>query len=93
MRFYLSNQSYPELRAIESRWARHLIWWGAFRSAFRDWRMWVFFAVSTLGLLIASWAALKEPYYSAVMATTGLLYLAILTAFCTDVMARAAFAP
>ena len=54
--------------------------------------MWVFFAVSTLGLLLASRAALKEPYYSAVMATTGLLYLAILTAFGTDVMARAAFA-
>jgi len=54
--------------------------------------MWVGAAVSTLGLLIASRAALKEPYYSAVMATTGLLYLAILTAFGTDVMARAAFA-
>jgi len=54
--------------------------------------MWVGAAVATLGLLIASWAALKEPYYSAVMATTGLLYLAILTAFGTDVMARAAFA-
>lgn len=55
--------------------------------------MWVFFAISTLGLLLASRAALKEPYYSAVMATTGLLYLAILTAFGTDVMARAAFSP
>jgi hypothetical protein len=54
--------------------------------------MWVFFAITTLGLLIASRAALKEPYYSAVMATTGLLYLAILTAFGTDVMARAIFA-
>jgi len=54
--------------------------------------MWVFFSVTTLGLLIASRAALKEPYYSAVMATTGLLYLAILTAFGTDVMARAVIA-
>lgn len=54
--------------------------------------MWVASAVATLGLLFASRAALKEPYYSAVMATTGLLYLAILTAFGTDVMARAAFA-
>jgi hypothetical protein len=52
--------------------------------------MWLVFAVATLGLLLASRAALKEPYYSAVMATTGLLYLAILTAFGTDVMARAA---
>jgi hypothetical protein len=55
--------------------------------------MWVFSAVATLGLLLAARAALKEPYYSAVMATTGLLYLAILTAFGTDVMARAAFSP
>lgn len=54
--------------------------------------MWVFFAISTLGLLLASRAALREPYYSAVMATTGLLYLAILTAFGTDVMARAVLA-
>jgi len=54
--------------------------------------MWAFFAISTLGLLIASRAALREPYYSAVMATTGLLYLAILTAFGTDVMARAVLA-
>jgi hypothetical protein len=55
--------------------------------------MWVAAGISTLGLLLASRAALREPYYSAVMATTGLLYLAILTAFGTDVMARAAFAP
>ena len=55
--------------------------------------MWIFFALATLGLLLASRAALKEPYYSAVMATTGLLYLAILTAFGTDVMARAVIAP
>jgi hypothetical protein len=54
--------------------------------------MWVIAAISTLGLLIAAWFALREPYYSAVMATTGLLYLAILTAFGTDVMARAVFA-
>lgn len=51
--------------------------------------MWVVFAITMLGLLIASRFALREPYYSAVMATTGLLYLGILTAFGTDVMARA----
>jgi len=38
-------------------------------------------------------AALKERYYSAVMAATGLLYLAILTAFGTDLVARAVLAP
>ena len=34
-------------------------------------------------------AALRERQYSAVMAATGLLYLAILTAFGTDLVARA----
>jgi hypothetical protein len=37
-------------------------------------------------------AALKEKFYSAVMAATGLLYLAILTAFGTDLVARAVLA-
>jgi hypothetical protein len=36
---------------------------------------------------------LREKYYSAVMAATGLLYLAILTAFGTDVVARALLTP
>ena len=39
-----------------------------------------------------TWLALKERYYSAVMAATGLLYLAILTAFGTDLIARAVLA-
>jgi hypothetical protein len=34
-------------------------------------------------------AALRERWYSAVMAATGLLYLAILTAFGQDLVARA----
>ena len=42
--------------------------------------------------MIATWFALKERYYSAVMAATGLLYLAILTAFGTDLVARAVLA-
>jgi hypothetical protein len=54
--------------------------------------MWIVCAVTTLGLLGVTWLALKERYYSAVMAATGLLYLAILTAFGTDVMARAVLA-
>ena len=53
---------------------------------------WVVCALTTVGLLAAALAALKEPYYSAVMAATGLLYLAILTAFGTDVLARALLA-
>ncbi|HEX7135026.1 MAG TPA: hypothetical protein VF228_20795 [Iamia sp.] len=50
---------------------------------------WVTCAVTTLGLLAVTRAALKERQYSAVMAATGLLYLAILTAFGTDLIARA----
>jgi hypothetical protein len=51
--------------------------------------MWVACAVTTLGLCITTRAALKERAYSAVMAATGLLYLAILTAFGQDLVARA----
>ncbi|MGI8686543.1 MAG: hypothetical protein ACR2MO_15885 [Acidimicrobiales bacterium] len=50
---------------------------------------WATCAVSTLILTAVTKAALKERAYSAVMAATGLLYLAILTAFGTDLVARA----
>ena len=50
---------------------------------------WVACAVTTVGLVIVTRMALKERYYSAVMSATGLLYLAILTAFGTDLVARA----
>jgi hypothetical protein len=51
--------------------------------------MWVIAAVTTIGLVIATWFALKERSYSAVMAATGLLYLAILTGFGMDLLPRA----
>ena len=54
--------------------------------------MWIACAVTTLGLAIATSAALRERQYSAVMAATGLLYLAILTAFGMDLVARAVLA-
>ena len=38
---------------------------------------------------IATWFALKERSYSAVMAATGLMYLAILTGFGMDLLPRA----
>lgn len=53
---------------------------------------WVACAVTTLVLALVTTAALKERAYSAVMAATGLLYLAILTAFGTDLVARAVLA-
>ncbi len=54
--------------------------------------MWVTCAVTTIGLILVTRAALKERQYAAVMAATGLLYLAILTAFGTDLVARAVLA-
>ncbi|MEW6154890.1 MAG: hypothetical protein AB1673_13010 [Actinomycetota bacterium] len=53
---------------------------------------WLACAVSTLVLCVVTRAALRERSYSAVMAATGLLYLAILTAFGTDLVARAVLA-
>ncbi|MEX1104577.1 MAG: hypothetical protein WEB78_00115 [Ilumatobacteraceae bacterium] len=50
---------------------------------------WAACAITTLVLVFVTRAALRERYYSAVMAATGLLYLAILTAFGTDLVARA----
>lgn len=50
---------------------------------------WLACAITTGGLLVVTRLALKERAYSAVMAATGLLYLAILTAFGTDLVARA----
>lgn len=50
--------------------------------------MWAACAITTIVLVFVTRAALKERYYSAVMAATGLLYLAILTAFGTDIVAR-----
>ena len=53
---------------------------------------WLASAVTTIALVGVTVAALREKQYSAVMAATGLLYLAILTAFGTDLVARALLA-
>ncbi|MGI8777992.1 MAG: hypothetical protein ACR2LJ_11580 [Acidimicrobiales bacterium] len=50
---------------------------------------WVACALATIILVWVTSLALEEKAYSAVMAATGLLYLAILTAFGTDLVARA----
>jgi hypothetical protein len=50
---------------------------------------WAACALTTIALCFVTRAALKERAYSAVMAATGLLYLAILTGFGTDLVARA----
>lgn len=55
--------------------------------------MWLMCAGTTIVLIFITRAALKERAYSAVMAATGLLYLAILTGFGMDIVARAVLAP
>jgi hypothetical protein len=63
--------------AVDDGWNGTLGWfWGAC-------------AITTIVLVFVTRAALRERQYSAVMAATGLLYLAILTAFGTDLVARA----
>ncbi|MCY3851832.1 MAG: hypothetical protein OXF75_13785 [Acidimicrobiaceae bacterium] len=49
---------------------------------------WLACTVTTIGLVVVTRAALRERAYSAVMAATGLMYLAILTAFGQDLVAR-----
>ena len=49
---------------------------------------WLACTVMTMGLVAATRAALRERQYSAVMAATGLMYLAIVTAFGQDLVAR-----
>ncbi len=51
--------------------------------------MWLMCSITTIILIFVTQAALKERAYSAVMAATGLLYLAILTGFGMDIVPRA----
>jgi hypothetical protein len=70
------------------------VWSGAVEDGYNGmlgW-FWAACAVATIILCGVTRAALRERYYSAVMAATGLLYLAILTAFGTDLVARAVLA-
>lgn len=51
---------------------------------------WVVATISTIALVWTGDRALKEKGYQAVMATTGLAYLSLLTGFVEDIMARLA---
>lgn len=66
--------------AVDDGWSGQLGWF------------WAACAVTTGVLAVVTLKALKERAYSAVMAATGLMYLAILTAFGTDLVARAVLA-
>ena len=70
------------------------VWTGAVDDGWNGTLGWVWAAcaVTTIVLVVVTKAALREREYSAVMAATGLLYLAILTAFGTDLVARAVLA-
>jgi hypothetical protein len=50
---------------------------------------WVALVVTTGVLVVAVWFAVREPAYPAMMAATGLLYLAVITAVGVDVIPRA----
>ena len=54
---------------------------------------WVGCVAMTLLLVVVARAALRERQYSAVMAATGLMYLAIVTAFGQDLVARILLVP
>ncbi len=54
---------------------------------------WVASTVATLVLVLVCRAALRERQYSAVMAATGLMYLAILTGFGQDIVPRVLLSP
>ena len=54
---------------------------------------WVASTAMTILLLVVARAALRERQYSAVMAATGLVYLAIVTAFGQDLVARILLSP
>jgi hypothetical protein len=55
--------------------------------------VWLVASITTIILVTMTWLALRERYYSAVMAATGLLYLAILTGFGMDLIPRAVLSP
>lgn len=70
------------------------VWTGAVDDGWNGTLGWIWLAcaITTVALVVVTRLALKERYYSAVMAATGLLYLAILTSFGMDLVARAVLA-
>ncbi|MEL7155100.1 MAG: hypothetical protein AAFN30_00720 [Actinomycetota bacterium] len=70
------------------------VWTGVIDDGYAGMLGWFWGAcvVTTIGLVVATLAALREQEYSAVMAATGLLYLSILTGFGIDLVARASLA-
>lgn len=91
---YVGWTWFPEVALLLVPTGMVSVWTGAIDDGYQGilgW-FWGVSAISTLVLVGVTMAALRERYYSAVMAATGLLYLAILTAFGTDLVARAVLA-
>ena len=52
IRFYLNNDSYPELRGVRRGWTRSLTWWRAIARGMRHGDFWVFMATQA-AILVA----------------------------------------
>jgi DNA-directed RNA polymerase subunit RPC12/RpoP len=55
IRFYLNNDSYPELRGVRRGWTRSLTWWRAIARGMRHGDFWVFMA--TQAAIVAAFVA------------------------------------
>jgi hypothetical protein len=84
MRVYWTNESYPEMRPLTKRWARHRVWWRAFYLVRTDWRIYVFLLAVGVILLGFDWldARLQQSLQLDVKQTlllhTGMAVLAVL---------------
>ena len=58
IRFYLNNDSYPELRGIRRGWTRSLTWWRAIARGMRHGDFWVFMA--TQAAIVAAFVAVDR---------------------------------
>lgn len=85
---------FPEVALLLVPTGMVSVWNGTIDDGYNGMLGWFWGAccVATIVLVVVTVAALREKQYSAVMAATGLLYLAILTAFGTDLVARATLA-
>jgi len=61
MRLYVTDESFPELREVASRWQRFFIWARAFKSACLDWRLFALFGVL---IAVASLLIIAGLYFS-----------------------------
>ncbi len=55
MRVYWTNESYPEMRPLPSRWLRHRVWWRAFWLVRRDPRIYAFLLIVACILVVFVW--------------------------------------